>query len=152
MRVNLHNAKKDFLTDFTNGAPTWSHKMCTYCLNFNGRVTRSSVKNFQLLRDDNDDDDEDNGELESERSDEKIARIARNAALLRERQIRRKRKLYAEKWILQFGKIGDDDLIAFDWVDARGEIEKPLVKRRVPKQLQEILEDLGLQEHKITQE
>ena len=142
MRVNLHNAKKDFLTDFTNGAPTWSHKMCTYCLNFNGRVTRSSVKNFQLLRDDNDDDDEDNGELESERSDEKIARIARNAALLRERQIRRKRKLYAEKWILQFGKIGDDNytmdfrypftpLQAF-MVSATSLDIKPGCQRRVP--------------------
>eukprot|EP00884_Botryococcus_braunii_P018335 jgi/Botrbrau1/5185/Bobra.0172s0055.1 len=32
-----------------NKAPKWSEKLGAYCLNFNGRVTHASVKNFQLI-------------------------------------------------------------------------------------------------------
>lgn len=32
-----------------NKPPKWSEKLSAYCLNFNGRVTHASVKNFQLI-------------------------------------------------------------------------------------------------------
>jgi tubby-related protein 1 len=32
-----------------NKAPKWSEALNAYCLNFNGRVTEASVKNFQLV-------------------------------------------------------------------------------------------------------
>ena len=32
-----------------NKAPTWNEHLAAYCLNFNGRVTLASVKNFQLV-------------------------------------------------------------------------------------------------------
>lgn len=35
-----------------NKAPKWSEKLSAYCLNFNGRVTHASVKNFQLISSD----------------------------------------------------------------------------------------------------
>lgn len=31
-----------------NKQPHWNEELCAYCLNFNGRVTKASVKNFQL--------------------------------------------------------------------------------------------------------
>tara|TARA_B110000459_G_scaffold162543_1_gene178983 strand:- start:463 stop:927 length:465 start_codon:yes stop_codon:yes gene_type:complete len=39
-----------------NKQPRWNEQMQAYCLNFNGRVTLASVKNFQLA--DNEDPDE----------------------------------------------------------------------------------------------
>ena len=39
-----------------NKSPRWNEQMQAYCLNFNGRVTHASVKNFQLV--DEADDDE----------------------------------------------------------------------------------------------
>jgi tubby-related protein 1 len=32
-----------------NKAPKWNEALNAYCLNFNGRVTEASVKNFQLV-------------------------------------------------------------------------------------------------------
>jgi tubby-related protein 1 len=32
-----------------NKSPRWNEQMQAYCLNFNGRVTHASVKNFQLV-------------------------------------------------------------------------------------------------------
>ena len=32
-----------------NKAPSWNEHLAAYCLNFNGRVTTASVKNFQLV-------------------------------------------------------------------------------------------------------
>ena len=32
-----------------NKPPKWNEQMLAYCLNFNGRVTKASVKNFQLV-------------------------------------------------------------------------------------------------------
>jgi hypothetical protein len=32
-----------------NKPPKWNEQMQAYCLNFNGRVTHASVKNFQLV-------------------------------------------------------------------------------------------------------
>ena len=34
---------------FQNKAPSWNEHLAAYCLNFNGRVTMASVKNFQLV-------------------------------------------------------------------------------------------------------
>ena len=34
---------------FENRRPKWNEDMCAYVLNFNGRVTMASVKNFQLI-------------------------------------------------------------------------------------------------------
>lgn len=36
-----------------NKPPRWNDELNAYCLNFNGRVTEASVKNFQLVTDDN---------------------------------------------------------------------------------------------------
>lgn len=44
------------LQPLVNKKPTWSKKHRAWVLNFHGRVTRSSVKNFQLVRPDNNDD------------------------------------------------------------------------------------------------
>ena len=35
---------------FENRQPKWNEDMCAYVLNFNGRVTMASVKNFQLIQ------------------------------------------------------------------------------------------------------
>ena len=35
-----------------NKPPKWNEQMQAYCLNFNGRVTKASVKNFQLVSSD----------------------------------------------------------------------------------------------------
>ena len=43
---------KPVIARFKNVLPTWNKKMSAYCLNFNARVTKPSVKNFQLLVDD----------------------------------------------------------------------------------------------------
>lgn len=37
----------------TNKAPKWNEKEGAWCLNFNGRVSKASVKNFQLVAEDN---------------------------------------------------------------------------------------------------
>jgi hypothetical protein len=34
-----------------NKPPKWNEQLAAYCLNFNGRVTEASVKNFQLVAD-----------------------------------------------------------------------------------------------------
>ncbi len=36
-----------------NKPPRWNEELNAYCLNFNGRVTEASVKNFQLVTDEN---------------------------------------------------------------------------------------------------
>ena len=38
-----------------NKEPKWNASLNAYCLNFNGRVTEASVKNFQLVTADNPD-------------------------------------------------------------------------------------------------
>ena len=86
-------------------------------------MTQPSVKNFQLLIDDDDDDNDDaaatnekNKNEVEDKENEKVPptiddnddkSIAKNAASLREKQ-RRKRETRWQKWILQFGKIGED--------------------------------------------
>ena len=38
-----------------NKPPKWNDQLGAYCLNFNGRVTHASVKNFQLVTEDDQD-------------------------------------------------------------------------------------------------
>ena len=38
------------LVAMSNKPPRWNEQMQAYCLNFHGRVTQASVKNFQLVR------------------------------------------------------------------------------------------------------
>ena len=120
------NGAQPVTARFKNVLPAWNKKMRAYCLNFNARVTQPSVKNFQLLIDDDDDDNDDafsaaaeknKNEVEDEENekapptiddnDDDDKSIAKNAASVREKQ-RRKRETRWQKWILQFGKIGED--------------------------------------------
>ena len=43
------HGRSDDLIAMTNKSPRWNEQMQAYCLNFNGRVTHASVKNFQLV-------------------------------------------------------------------------------------------------------
>ncbi|GFR43754.1 hypothetical protein Agub_g4866 [Astrephomene gubernaculifera] len=48
-----HRRGLDELVVMGNKPPRWNDELNAYCLNFNGRVTEASVKNFQLVSDDN---------------------------------------------------------------------------------------------------
>jgi tubby-related protein 1 len=52
MLQSLSNLEFKGLQPLVNKKPTWSAKHKAWVLNFHGRVTRSSVKNFQLVRPD----------------------------------------------------------------------------------------------------
>lgn len=41
----------DNLIELHNKTPTWSDDTQSYVLNFHGRVTQASVKNFQIVHD-----------------------------------------------------------------------------------------------------
>lgn len=43
------SAQKDQMLMLKNKAPRWHEQLQCWCLNFNGRVTVASVKNFQLV-------------------------------------------------------------------------------------------------------
>ena len=111
---------KPVIARFKNVLPTWNKKMSAYCLNFNARVTKPSVKNFQLLVDDGEEKEKEEKDGAHEDKEKNVndatidssmiddnKSIAKNAALLREKQ-RRKRGTRWQKWVLQFGKIGED--------------------------------------------
>ncbi|KAH9730221.1 Tubby-like F-box protein 3 [Citrus sinensis] len=46
---NFQNDQKEGLLVLRNKAPRWHEQLQCWCLNFNGRVTVASVKNFQLV-------------------------------------------------------------------------------------------------------
>lgn len=48
----LQNGAIQELILLRNKAPKWSGQSCAYVLNFHGRVTRASVKNFQIVHPD----------------------------------------------------------------------------------------------------
>ncbi|KAM8876603.1 LOW QUALITY PROTEIN: uncharacterized protein ACB058_002784 [Synchiropus picturatus] len=48
-----HNTDK--LVTLVNKSPSWNEQTQSYVLNFHGRVTQASVKNFQIIHPDNDD-------------------------------------------------------------------------------------------------
>ena len=41
----------DFLVQVHNKTPVWNDETQSYVLNFHGRVTQASVKNFQIVHD-----------------------------------------------------------------------------------------------------
>lgn len=41
------------LIELHNKAPAWNQESQSYVLNFRGRVTKASVKNFQIVHDKN---------------------------------------------------------------------------------------------------
>lgn len=50
MRSFKKSDEKDMVV-MKNKPPKWNDSLGAYCLNFNGRVTHASVKNFQLVTD-----------------------------------------------------------------------------------------------------
>ncbi|XP_058476235.1 tubby protein homolog [Solea solea] len=49
------NGNTDKLVTLVNKSPSWNEQTQSYVLNFHGRVTQASVKNFQIIHPDNDD-------------------------------------------------------------------------------------------------
>lgn len=49
------NGNTDNLVTLINKSPTWNEQTQSYVLNFHGRVTQASVKNFQIIHPDNGD-------------------------------------------------------------------------------------------------
>ena len=50
------NGESDDMIVYQNKSPAWNEQLGAFCLNFNGRVTEASVKNFQLVETDESDD------------------------------------------------------------------------------------------------
>ncbi|KAM4724660.1 uncharacterized protein FYW61_012983 [Anableps anableps] len=53
--VRHSNGNTDKLVTLVNKSPSWNEQTQSYVLNFHGRVTQASVKNFQIIHPDNDD-------------------------------------------------------------------------------------------------
>ncbi|XP_007562723.1 tubby protein homolog [Poecilia formosa] len=53
--VRHSNGNADKLVTLVNKSPTWNEQTQSYVLNFHGRVTQASVKNFQIIHPDNED-------------------------------------------------------------------------------------------------
>lgn len=51
-RIKTERGLDELIVMF-NKPPRWNEELNAYCLNFNGRVTEASVKNFQLVTEDN---------------------------------------------------------------------------------------------------
>lgn len=47
------NHNRDQLITLINKCPSWNEQTHSYVLNFHGRVTQASVKNFQIIHPDN---------------------------------------------------------------------------------------------------
>lgn len=47
--MRYQNRQMNDLIELHNKAPVWSDTSVAYVLNFNGRVTQASVKNFQIV-------------------------------------------------------------------------------------------------------
>lgn len=47
------NSNTDKLVTLVNKSPTWNEQSQSYVLNFHGRVTQASIKNFQIIHPDN---------------------------------------------------------------------------------------------------
>ncbi|KAM7381828.1 hypothetical protein PAMA_012608 [Pampus argenteus] len=52
--VRHANGNTDKLITLVNKSPSWNEQTDSYVLNFHGRVTQASVKNFQIIHPDND--------------------------------------------------------------------------------------------------
>ncbi|XP_054625393.1 tubby protein homolog isoform X2 [Dunckerocampus dactyliophorus] len=53
--VRHSNNNTDKLVTLVNKSPSWNEQTQSYVLNFHGRVTQASVKNFQIIHPENDD-------------------------------------------------------------------------------------------------
>ncbi|KAM4550422.1 uncharacterized protein V3H82_019528 [Fundulus diaphanus] len=53
--VRHANGNTDKLVTLVNKSPSWNEQTQSYVLNFHGRVTQASVKNFQIIHPDNED-------------------------------------------------------------------------------------------------
>ncbi|MED6271909.1 hypothetical protein CHARACLAT_025011 [Characodon lateralis] len=53
--VRHSNGNTDKLVTLVNKPPSWNEQTQSYVLNFHGRVTQASVKNFQIIHPDNED-------------------------------------------------------------------------------------------------
>ncbi|XP_070846704.1 tubby protein homolog isoform X2 [Chaetodon trifascialis] len=53
--VRHANSNTDKLVTLVNKSPSWNEQTQSYVLNFHGRVTQASVKNFQIIHPDNED-------------------------------------------------------------------------------------------------
>ncbi|XP_031698387.1 tubby protein homolog [Anarrhichthys ocellatus] len=53
--VRHANSNTDKLVTLVNKSPSWNDQTQSYVLNFHGRVTQASVKNFQIIHPDNED-------------------------------------------------------------------------------------------------
>ncbi|XP_053496695.1 tubby protein homolog [Ictalurus furcatus] len=53
--TRYENGNKENLVCLVNKSPTWNEQTQSYVLNFHGRVTQASVKNFQIVHPDNED-------------------------------------------------------------------------------------------------
>ncbi|XP_030195497.1 tubby protein isoform X2 [Gadus morhua] len=53
--VRHDNGNTDNLVTLVNKSPSWNEQSQSYVLNFHGRVTQASVKNFQIVHPDNED-------------------------------------------------------------------------------------------------
>ncbi|XP_060715346.1 tubby protein homolog isoform X1 [Tachysurus vachellii] len=53
--IRNENGNKENLVCLVNKSPTWNEQTQSYVLNFHGRVTQASVKNFQIVHPDNED-------------------------------------------------------------------------------------------------
>ncbi|XP_046710461.1 tubby protein homolog isoform X1 [Silurus meridionalis] len=51
--TRFDNGNKENLVCLVNKSPTWNEQTQSYVLNFHGRVTQASVKNFQIVHSDN---------------------------------------------------------------------------------------------------
>ncbi|KAL0978779.1 hypothetical protein UPYG_G00175080 [Umbra pygmaea] len=47
--MKFQNRKLDNLIELHNKTPTWNEETASHVLNFNGRVTQASIKNFQII-------------------------------------------------------------------------------------------------------
>lgn len=47
--MKFQNRKMDNLIELHNKTPTWNDDTASHVLNFNGRVTQASIKNFQIV-------------------------------------------------------------------------------------------------------
>lgn len=47
------NGNNENIVCLVNKSPTWNEQTQSYVLNFHGRVTQASVKNFQIVHPDN---------------------------------------------------------------------------------------------------
>ncbi|XP_056153631.1 tubby protein [Lampris incognitus] len=55
LMVRHENGNTDNLVTLMNKSPSWNEQTQSYVLNFHGRVTQASVKNFQIIHPDNED-------------------------------------------------------------------------------------------------